>query len=84
MTELHSASYPWLVARWAEVRAERLGLADTLLCVEPRGARDNLRQTIEHDYQAIRHELARRRALVQELSGDAFEDGCRLLLVPPE
>ncbi len=83
MTELHDAPFAWLIARWQEVHAERAGLADTLRCVEPPSARDALRRTIEHDYKLIRDELAKRRALVQYLSDDAYEDGCRLLLVPP-
>ncbi len=82
MTELHDASLPWLIARWQEVRSERFGLADTLPCVEPESARDELRHTIEHDYELIRDELARRRALVRAVADDTFEDGCRLLLRP--
>ena len=65
---LREASLPWLLARWQEVRAERFGLVDTLPCVEPPEAADELRRTVEHDYRQIRRELAMRRAVVDEAS----------------
>ena len=83
MTALHDATFAWLCARLREVHAEREALPETLRCVEPPSAGDRLRETIEHDYELIRAELAERRQLVQLLAGDAYEDGVRLLLIPP-
>lgn len=80
---LRDASFGWLAVRLREVYAERERLPDTLPCVEPEGARDDLRDTIEQDYRQLVEELAVRRALVEAMSVDAYDDGCTLLLFPP-
>jgi hypothetical protein len=80
--ELAQASLPCLIAMWQSVAAEHANLADTLPCVEPEDARDDLRQTIQRDYATIQTELARRRALTRHLAQHAGDDGLRLLLYP--
>jgi hypothetical protein len=80
---LREASLGWLLASWQTVRAERMGLGDTLACVEPPDAQETLREAILRDYRAIRAELARRRQLLDGIPiADIGDDGAMLVLRP--
>jgi hypothetical protein len=81
--ELHEASLGWLLATWQVVSSERLGLAQTLPCVEPPEAADDLRETILRDYETIKAEIERRQGLVHGLLSTSIgDDGCVLVLYP--